>query len=79
MDAQVCPEGTGSAPTWAVKAAPPDRRRIGTIVEREGYFYVEPLPDGPCATMLPGPYADLDDAMRAIGRHVGGRCEKDHP
>ncbi len=76
MDAQVFEEGAGRTPTWAVNAAPPDQRRIGTIEQREGYFYVVPLPDGPCASMLDGPYGDLEDAMGAIARHLGGKCER---
>ena len=76
MDAQVVREKTGDRSTWAVNVAPPDHARLATIEQREGYLYVTPLPQGPCATMLDGPYANLADTMRAIGLHLGGTCEE---
>jgi hypothetical protein len=76
MDAQVFRERTGENPACAVNAAPPDHSRIATIEHREGFLYIEPVVSGPCATMLAGPYADLGEAMQAIGTHIGGTCEE---
>ncbi len=77
MDAQVLRERSGGNPVWAVNAAPPDGSRIATIEQREGLLYIVPVLSGPCATMLAGPYADLNDAMRAIGAHIGGTCAEE--
>ncbi len=77
MDAQVFRERTGANPAWAVNAPPPDYSRIATIEQREGLLYIVPVLSGPCATMLAGPYADLNEAMRAIGAHIGGTCAED--
>jgi hypothetical protein len=76
MDAQVFRERTGENPAWAVNAVPPDHSRIATIEQREGLLYIEPVLSGPCATMLARPYADLREAMQAIGTHIGGTCEE---
>jgi hypothetical protein len=74
MDAQVFRERTGANPAWAVNAPPPDHGRIATVEQREGFLYIEPVLRGPCATVLAGPYADLGEAMTAIGTHIGGTC-----
>ena len=68
----------GSASTWATETAPPDRRRVGTIEQREGGFYI--APGGPAADLItgmrPGPYRDLYEAMDAIAFRTGDTCEK---
>lgn len=79
MDAQVFRERTGDRAAWAVNAMPPDHNRIATIEQREGLLYVVPVLRGPCATMLEMPYADLQEAMTAIGLHIGGTCEEYRP
>ncbi len=79
MDAQVFRERTGERSAWSVNAAPPDRTRIATIEQREGFLYVVPVVSGPCATMLAGPYADLSEVTTAIGTHIGGTCAEGRP
>jgi hypothetical protein len=74
MNAQVFRERTGENPAWAVNVALPDYGRIATIEQREGFLNIEPVLRGPCATILAGPYADLSEAMAAIGTHTGGIC-----
>ena len=68
----------GSASTWGIEAAPPDRRRVGTIAQREDGFYVSP--EEPAANHIsglrPGPYRDLYEAMDAIAFATGGACEQ---
>jgi hypothetical protein len=71
---QVFRERTGENPAWAVNGAPPDHGRIATVEQRKGFLYIEPVLRGPCATILAGPYADLGEAMAAIGTHIGGTC-----
>ena len=67
----------GNLATWGIEAAP-DRRRVGTIERREDAFYVSP--EGPAADLIaslrPGPYRDLYEAMDAIGFATGGACEE---
>jgi len=67
----------GNLATWGIEAAP-DRRRVGTIEQREIGFYVSP--EGPAADLItgirPGPYRDLYEAMDAIAFTTGGACEK---
>jgi hypothetical protein len=79
MNTVIFAEGTeGSASTWRIEAAPADRRRVGTIKQREGGFYVSP--GGPAADLItglrPGPYRDLYEAMDATAFKTGGACEK---
>ncbi len=76
MDAQVFCERIGDNAAWAVTATWPGSTRIATIEQREGLLYVVPVLSGPCTTMLTGPYADLNEAITAIGTHIGGTCEK---
>ena len=68
----------GGASMWGIEAAPPDRRRVGTIEQREDGFYVSP--EGPAADLITdlrrGPYRDLYEAMDAIAFGTGGACEK---
>ncbi len=68
----------GSTSIWGIGTAPPDRRRVGTIEQREGGFHVSP--GGPAADLIsgirPGPYRDLYEAMDAIAFATGGACEK---
>jgi hypothetical protein len=68
----------GDASMWGIEVAPPDRRRVGTIEQREDGFYVSP--DGPAADLItglrPGPYRDLYEAMDATVFVTGGACEK---
>ena len=68
----------GNASMWGIEAAPPDRRRVGTIEQREDGFYVSP--EGPAANHITGiragPYRDLYEAMDAIAFKTGGTCEK---
>ena len=67
----------GSALTWGIGTAPPDRRRVGTIEQHEGGFYVSP--GGPAADLItgicPGPYRDLYEAMDALAFKAGGTCK----
>jgi hypothetical protein len=71
----------GSASIWRIETAPPDRRRVGTIEQREGGFHVSP--SGPAADIItgirPGAYRDLHEAMDAIAFATGGACEKAEP
>ena len=55
-------------------AAAPDHGRIATSEQRETFLFIEPVLSGPCATMLARPYADLGEAMQALGTHIGGTC-----
>jgi hypothetical protein len=68
----------GDASMWGIEVAPPDRRRVGTIEQREDGFYVSP--EGPAANLItglrPGPYRDLYEAMDATVFVTGGACEK---
>ena len=68
----------GNASMWGIEAAPPDRRRVGTIEQCEDGFYVSP--GGPAADLIAGirlgPYRDLYEAMDAIAFKTGGACEK---
>jgi hypothetical protein len=68
----------GGDSTWGIEAAPPDRRRAGTIERREDAFHVSP--EGPAADLITGlrtgPYRDLYEAMDAIAFATGGTCEK---
>jgi hypothetical protein len=68
----------GDASMWGIEAAPPDRRRVGTIEQREDGLYVSP--GGPAADLITGlrsgPYRDLYEAMDAIAFKTGGACEK---
>ena len=68
----------GNTSRWTIEAAPPDRRRVGTVEQREDGFYVSP--EGPAADLIaglrPGPYRDLYEAMDAIAFATGGACEK---
>ena len=77
MNTVIFAEG-GGASTWGIEVAPPDRRRVGTIEQREDGFYVSP--GGPAADLIaglrPGPYRDLYEAMDAIAFKTGGACEK---
>ncbi len=77
MNTVIFAEG-GGALTWGIEAEPPDRRRVGTIEQREDGFYVSP--EGPAAEQIaglrPGPYRDLYEAMDAIAFKTGGACEK---
>jgi hypothetical protein len=63
-----------SASTLGIETAPPDRRRVGTIEQREDGFYVSP--GGPAADLIAGPYRDIYEAMDAIAFKTGGACEK---
>jgi hypothetical protein len=79
MNTVIFAEGTeGGASTWCIEAAPADRRRVGSIEQREEGFYVSP--GGPAADLIagirPGPYRDLYEAMDAIKFRTGGACEK---
>ena len=66
----------GGSSTWGIEAAS-DRRRVGTIEQREDGFYVSP--EGAAADLIagihPGPYRDLYEAMDAIAFTTGGACE----
>jgi hypothetical protein len=77
MNTVIFAEG-GSSSTWGIEAALPDRRRVGTIEQREEGFHVSP--GGPAADLIagirPGPYRDLYEAMDAIAFKTGGACEK---
>ena len=68
----------GNTSRWIIEAEPPDRRRVGTIEQRENGFYVSP--EGHAADLIsglrPSPYRDLYEAMDAIGFATGGACEK---
>jgi hypothetical protein len=68
----------GNASMWGIEAAPPNRRRVGTIEQREDGFYVSP--GGPAADLIsgirPGPYRDLYEVMDVIAFKIGGVCEK---
>ena len=68
----------GNTSRWTIEAAPPDRRRVGTIEQRQDGFYV--APSGPAADLVtsirPGPYRDLYEAIDAIAFQTGGACEK---
>ena len=77
MNTVIFAEGGGDS-TWGIEAAPPDRRRVGTIEQRQDGFYV--APSGPAADLVtgiwPGPYRDLYEAIDAIAFQTGGACEK---
>ena len=77
MSTVIIAEESGAA-TWRIEVEPPDRRRVGTIEQREDGFYVSP--EGPAANHItgirPGPYRDLYEAMDAIAFKTGGTCEK---
>jgi hypothetical protein len=68
----------GDASTWGIEVESSDRRRVGTIEQREDGLYVSP--GGPAADLIaglrPGPYRDLYEAMDAIAFETGGACEK---
>jgi hypothetical protein len=68
----------GNASMWGIEAAPPDRRRVGTIEQRQDGFYVSP--GGPAADLIAGirlgPYRDLYEVMDVIAFKTGGACEK---
>jgi hypothetical protein len=61
-----------------IEVAPPDRRQVGTIEQREDGFYVSP--EGPATDLItglrPGPYRDLYEVMDAIAFATGDACEK---
>ncbi len=77
MNTVIFAEGGGDS-TWGIEAAPPDRRRIGTIEQREDGVNVSS--EGPATDLIagirPGPYRDLYEAMDAIKFKPGGACEK---
>jgi hypothetical protein len=77
MNTVIFAEESGSS-MWGIETAPPDRRRVGTIEQREGGFHVSP--GGPAADLITGlrtgPYRDLYEAMDAIAFATGGACEK---
>jgi hypothetical protein len=77
MNTVIIAEESGSS-MWGIETAPPDRRRVGTIEQREGGFYVSP--EGPAADLVaglrPGPHRDLYEAMDAVAFTTGGGCEK---
>jgi hypothetical protein len=68
----------GNTSRWTIEAAPPDRRRVGTIEQREDGFYVSP--DGTAADLIAdlrrGAYRDLYETMDDIAFRTGGACEK---
>jgi hypothetical protein len=49
MNTVIFAEG-GSSSTWGIEAALPDRRRVGTIEQREDGFYVSS--EGPAADLI---------------------------
>jgi hypothetical protein len=77
MNTVICAEGCGAS-MWGIEEEPPDRRRVGTIEQREDGFYVSP--EGPAANHITGiragPYRDLYEAMDAIAFKTGSTCEK---
>ena len=79
MKTVIFAEGSGAS-MWGIEVAPPDRRRVGTIEQRQDGFYVSP--EGPAADLIaglrPGPYRDLYEAMDAIAFKTGGACEQSH-
>jgi hypothetical protein len=77
MNTVIIADESGSS-MWGIETAPPDRRRVGTIEQREDGCYVSP--EGPAADLIaglrPGPYRHLYEAMDATAFKTGGACEK---
>ncbi len=72
MDATVFTEGRG---VWHVNASP-TMRSLGELMEGPDKS-VTIIPDDEDSALHgvhPGPYGKLEDAMAAIGAHLGGRC-----
>ena len=77
MKTVIFAEGSGAS-MWGIEVASADRRRVGTIEQREDGLYVSP--GGPAADLItgirPGPYRDVYEAMDAIAFETGGTCAK---
>lgn len=72
MDATVFAEGQG---IWHVNASP-TMRSLGDLVQGADKT-VTIRPDDETSALHgvdPGPYGSLEDAMAAIGAHLGGQC-----
>ena len=71
MDATMFNEGRG---IWHV-AASPSMRDLGDLVQGEdGTVVIEPDAGSDLQGMPCGPYATMEEAMAAIGTHLGGQC-----
>lgn len=60
---------------WDVYARDPKDLRLGSIHrDGDGQFLIRSETES-LRQVKAGPYSDLDSAMEAIPRHIGGRCE----
>ncbi len=71
MDAQVFTEGRGF---WRVMISPSMRDLGELIQDPDGTVRIEPDEGSDLQGVHCGPYATLEEAMAAIGSHLGGQC-----
>jgi hypothetical protein len=71
MDAKVYQEGKD---VWHVNAFPTMRSLGDVLLRPDKTLRIEPDKGSDLEGVVPGPYRSIQDAMTAIGAHLGGRC-----